>query len=116
MRQPDLELLSCRSTLGALVRDLEIAPAYDDDLPLVNFAYLHFAMLESLTIRHQGLESMDFAKEFTPTLQHINLDQCVGSISGFNLDLPELRTLGFDHITVCDPAGFGPSLDDIKNL
>jgi hypothetical protein len=67
-------------------------------------------MLESLTITNQGLESIDFRKEYTPALQDISLDQCVGDVGGFHLDLPELRALGFNHIHVGDPTGFGPSL------
>ena len=88
------------------VTELEFSPEYDDNLPWISFRddTVRFPVLKSIDLTCQGLASVEFSKERTPLLEHLNIDQpCNGPYSGgllLNFDLPELKHFALDHVTV----------------
>ena len=104
MTQELLRALSA-STLGRSVTELEFSPEYDAHLPWISFRddTVRFPVLKSIDLTCQGLASIVFSKEWTPLLEHLNIDQPCNSPYGgmeINFDLPELKHFALDHVTV----------------
>lgn len=95
MTQELLRALSA-STLGRNVTSLDFSPEYDDHLPWIDFDddAVRFPVLKNLDLTCQGLASIEFSKERTPLLEHLNIDQpCNCRIALIDFDLPLLKAL-----------------------
>ena len=102
MTQELLRALSA-STLGRSVTELWFEPEYDDHLPWIDFDddAVRFPVLKSIDLTCQGLASIEFSKERTPLLEHLNIDQPCNRVMGVvNFDLPELKHFALDFVTV----------------
>merc|ERR1719186_2472710 len=98
------------------MEELEIHPEYQDDSPTLDFSEVSFLNLKSLTIHYQSLKAVHFTKEKTPLLSSLTLEQNCDEVETFHLDLPELRFMSFQFLTVRDPTGFGKSLSRCPKL
>ena len=102
MTQELLRELSA-STLGRSVTELWFEPEYDDHLPWIDFDddAVRFPVLKSIDLTCQGLASIEFTKDRTPLLEHLNIDQPCNRVMGVvNFDLPELKHFALDFVTM----------------
>ena len=85
---------------------------FDDDA--VRFPALKFLTIDG------NLCSIEFSKERTPLIEHLVIDQSdnVGAVRVIDFDLPELKRLSIDHVTVDDDSScsFAHSLNRSPKL
>jgi len=115
--QEDFQKLAA-STLGKDVVSLECRPEYDDVnwIPL-DTTKVAFPSLKRLNFSSQPVKAIHFTKDSYPMLERISIEQCSAlAFEYWNLDLPKLKSLGFDYVEVNDSDNFGPSLSKCPKL
>jgi len=117
MSQEDLALL-CESQVGARMTHLTIQPKYNDRRPpVIDFSLVSLPALESLECMFQAVRAVHFTRENTPRLKRLSIEQpCATDLEYFDTDLPDLESMGFEHVHITDPSGFGKSLSRSPKL
>jgi len=105
-----------KSPLGKNLKRLSIRPEYDDsNPPVIDTSLVTFESLRSFDMTFQAIRAFHFNKEQFPELERISIEQpCAKDLEYFYSDLPKLKSLSFEFVTINDTSDFGPSLNRSK--
>lgn len=83
------------------IESLYISPEYDDDTPALDWQRVCFPKLRSLSLHRSPVKSIFFQTSNTPALEGLDINhQGPREAEAFEIALPELKSLGFDHVLV----------------
>ena len=108
------------SELGAALHSLEISFDPDElrdcENATIDTSKVNFPVLKKFHVISQSIQSIAFLAARFPLLEDLTIEQPNNHPQKFELDLPNLRTLHFDHIYVADARKFGSSLSKCPKL
>lgn len=109
-----------RSRLGRAITSLAFDLEWSDEAeraePL-DFSGIVFPSLESLSVSTQPIEAIEFDLSTTPRLSSLTIDNPINrQLATFKTNLPELRFVSLQFVTLEDPTHFGSSLSRSPKL
>jgi hypothetical protein len=108
------------SELGSYLRSLEISFDPDDleegNHEAIDTSKVVFPSLKKFHIACQPIRSVKFLAAHFPMLEELTIEQPNNHPKKFDLDLPNLTSLHFEHIYFADARKFGTSLSKCPKL
>jgi len=100
------------SLLGKNISSLSLEPEYDDvHPPTIDTSVVKFPKLKSFSSECQAIKAVHFSADCFPILESISIEQpCANDLEYFFTNLPNLKSLSFQFVTIEDPSMFGPSI------
>ena len=100
-QKPFQQLMS--SKVGQNLLKLVCCPEYEEESGCIDFSKVKLPKIKEIRIEHQGVTAVHFTKENTPLLESLTIAlPSHNSFKYFNLDLPNLTYLGFEHVSLYD--------------
>eukprot|EP00092_Neocalanus_flemingeri_P021543 GFUD01023365.1.p1 GENE.GFUD01023365.1~~GFUD01023365.1.p1 ORF type:complete len:335 (+),score=93.90 GFUD01023365.1:48-1052(+) len=117
LTQASLTMLA-GSHLGRELEVLDCRPEYEDsNPPVIDTSKVKFLKLRSLNLTHQAIKAIHFTADCFPLLETLSIDQpCALDPETFHTDLPNLRSMSFNFVTILDVKDFGRSLSRSPKL
>jgi len=98
-------------------KDCAIPSNFEERMKSLDFSMVSFPHLKALDIYLQAVKDIHFTKENMPILNSLKIESpMLHNVGKFNLDLPDLESIDFQHVNLDDGSGFGKSLSRCPKL
>lgn len=97
---------------------IELTSEYEDRRPpIIDTSKVKFPKLKRFSALCQAIQAVNFTDDNFPLLESICINQpCARDLEYFNTNLPNLKSMSFEHVVINDVDKFGASLSRSPKL